>query len=49
MSVDLHDFAAVVADEVKFHPHEAEGTIRYPLTARAVKRNALGHQTRADE
>ena len=38
------DFVAVVAHEVKLHLDETERAVRYLLTARAMKRNTIGHQ-----
>jgi hypothetical protein len=46
--VYLRDFVAVVAHEVQFRPHEADGAIRHLLTARAAKRNAFRHGLPSD-
>jgi hypothetical protein len=46
--VYLRDFVAIVAHEVQFRPHEADGSIRHLLTARAAERNACGHGLPSD-
>src|SRR5215469_8222586 len=44
MSINLCEFVAVVAHEVKLHSHKADGPIRDHLTARAAKRDAFRHK-----
>jgi hypothetical protein len=48
VTIDLAHLVAVVAHEVQFRPHEADGAIRHLLTLRAAKRNAFGHGLPSD-
>ena len=49
MTINLCEFMAVIAHEMKFGPHEADGPIRDSLAAWAAECDALMHLTCADE
>ena len=45
MPINLCDFMTVVADEVEFRPHKADGPMRNHLATWAAESDAFGHWT----